>query len=228
MWLFKQFFQKLSNKCCQTYSLSQPSVLATTFTTIVVGSLSLQSTSAQADITLGIEMSPAVCSLYPSYVKLRQCVAGNPMSVNFLKITNKKCTNARYSMTPLQESLASKLIPDVSMRQQVWQNYGRCSGMNTSNYFRKISQLSSQLKLPKELSNGKNYQVHQKSLIKQIVQLNAGLQPKSISLFCQVNDKRQSVLTYINICYNDDETFGQCTYVLPSCPSKFMIDGSYQ
>lgn len=183
---------------------------------------------SRADMTLGIEMSPAVCSLYPNYAKLRQCVAGNRMSVNFLKITNQKCINHHYKMTPLQESLASKLIPDVSMRQQVWQNYGRCSGMDTSNYFRKISQLSSQLKLPKELSSGQSYQVQQKNLVQQIVQLNPGLHPNAISLFCQVNDKRQPVLTYINICYNDNEMFGQCTYVLPSCPSKFMIDGSYQ
>lgn len=197
-------------------------------TAILSNCLFLIPTSVQAEMVLGIEMSPAVCSLYPSYGDLRQCIMGNPMTVNFLKITNQQCTNTRYSLTPLQESLASKLIPDYNMRQQVWQNYGRCSGMNTSNYFRKINQLSSKLKLPKELSSGKSYQISQKQLIKQLVQNNTGLQPKSVSLFCQTNERKQTVLTYINICYNDNETFGECTYVIPSCPSKFMIDGSYQ
>ena len=116
----------------------------------------LATPAAHADSVLGVELSPAVCKLNPYMGNLRQCIEGNPMTVNFYRVANQSCSNSRYSMSPLQEKITSKVIPDGNIRKNIWQQYGRCSGLSTPNYFRTITSLASQLKLPKELSSGRS------------------------------------------------------------------------
>lgn len=183
--------------------------------------------SAHADSILGIELSPAICKLNPYRGNLRQCIEGNPMTVNFYRINNQPCANSRYSISPLQENITSKVIPDSNVRKNIWQQYGRCSGLNSSNYFRQITALAGQLKLPKELSSGRNYRFAANGFKSQLLSLNTGMRPNSFNLFCQKNSAGQSVLTYINVCYDNSGRFGQCATRSNSCPSQFLIDGNY-
>lgn len=187
----------------------------------------LATPAAHADSVLGVEFSPAVCKLNPYMGNLRQCIEGNPMTVNFYRVANQSCSNSRYSMSPLQENLTSKVIPDGNIRKNIWQQYGRCSGLSTSNYFRTITSLASQLKLPKELSSGRSYRFASSGLSRQLLSLNPGMKPNSFNFFCQKNSAGQSVLTYINVCYDNNGRFAQCATRSYTCPSQFLIDGNY-
>jgi len=187
----------------------------------------LANPAAHADSVLGVELSPAICKLNPYMGNLRQCIEGNPMTVNFYRVANQACSNSRYSMSPLQENLTSKVIPDGNIRKNIWQQYGRCSGLSTSNYFRTITSLASQLKLPKELSSGRSYRFASNGLSRQLLSLNPGMKPNSFNFFCQKNSAGQSVLTYINVCYDNNGRFAQCATRSYTCPSQFLIDGNY-
>jgi ribonuclease I len=187
----------------------------------------LATPAAHADSVLGVELSPAICKLNPYMGNLRQCIEGNPMTVNFYRVANQSCSNSRYSMSPLQENLTSKVIPDGNIRKNIWQQYGRCSGLSTPNYFRTITSLASQLKLPKELSSGRSYRFASNGLSRQLISLNPGMKPNSFNFFCQKNSAGQSVLTYINVCYDNNGRFAQCATRSYTCPSQFLIDGNY-
>ena len=183
--------------------------------------------AAHADSVLGVELSPAICKLNPYMGNLRQCIEGNPMTVNFYRVANQSCSNSRYSMSPLQEKITSKVIPDGNIRKNIWQQYGRCSGLSTPNYFRTITSLASQLKLPKELSSGRSYRFASSGFSRQLLSLNPGMKPNSFNFFCQKNSAGQSVLTYINVCYDNNGRFAQCATRSYACPSQFLIDGNY-
>ena len=183
--------------------------------------------AAHADSVLGVEFSPAVCKLNPYMGNLRQCIEGNPMTVNFYRVANQSCSNSRYSMSPLQEKITSKVIPDGNIRKNIWQQYGRCSGLSTPNYFRTINSLASQLKLPKELSSGRSYRFASSGFSRQLLSLNPGMKPNSFNFFCQKNSAGQSVLTYINVCYDNNGRFAQCATRSYTCPNQFLIDGNY-
>lgn len=196
-----------------------------------VGCLAVMGTiatpAAHADSVLGVELSPAVCKLNPYMGNLRQCIEGNPMTVNFYRVANQSCSNSRYSMSPLQEKITSKVIPDGNIRKNIWQQYGRCSGLSTPNYFRTINSLASQLKLPKELSSGRSYRFASSGFSRQLLSLNPGMKPNSFNFFCQKNSAGQSVLTYLNVCYDNNGRFAQCATRSYTCPSQFLIDGNY-
>ena len=198
---------------------------------LLLGCLAVMGTiatpAAHADSVLGVELSPAVCKLNPYMGNLRQCIEGNPMTVNFYRVANQSCSNSRYSMSPLQEKITSKVIPDGNIRKNIWQQYGRCSGLSTPNYFRTINSLASQLKLPKELSSGRSYRFASSGLSRQLLSLNPGMKPNSFNFFCQKNSAGQSVLTYINVCYDNNGRFAQCATRSYACPSQFLIDGNY-
>lgn len=187
----------------------------------------LATPAAHADSVLGVELSPAVCKLNPYMGNLRQCIEGNPMTVNFYRVANQSCSNSHYSMSPLQEKITSKVIPDGNIRKNIWQQYGRCSGLSTPNYFRTINSLASQLKLPKELSSGRSYRLTASGFSHQLLSLNPGMKPNSFNFFCQKNSAGQSVLTYINVCYDNNGHFAQCATRSYTCPSQFLIDGNY-
>lgn len=198
---------------------------------LLLGCLAVMGTiatpAAHADSVLGVELSPAVCKLNPYMGNLRQCIEGNPMTVNFYRVANQFCSNSRYSMSPLQEKITSKVIPDGNIRKNIWQQYGRCSGLSTPNYFRTINSLASQLKLPKELSSGRSYRFASSGFSRQLLSLNPGMKPNSFNFFCQKNSAGQSVLTYINVCYDNNGRFAQCATRSYACPSQFLIDGNY-
>lgn len=188
------------------------------------------SSPAQAGLTLGVEMSPAVCSIYPNYNRLRQCIDGTSVTVNYFDTGNRGNCNgsSSYRLPPLQENVVAKFIPDAYVRQQMWKNYGRCSGMSAPNYFRSITNLASSLRLPNELINSNSYRVNHGRFLQQIAGSNAGLSSQGIRLYCQMNRRNQMVLTHVNVCYSDSGRFAQCGNVKPTtCPNDFNIQGKY-
>lgn len=188
------------------------------------------SSPAQAGLTLGMELSPAVCSIFPNYNRLRQCIDGTPVTVNYFDTGSRgNCTlSSSYRLPPLQENIVARFIPDAYVRQQMWQNYGKCSGMSAPNYFRSITNLASNLRLPSELSNGGSYRVNHGKLLQQISRVNTGLVPQGIRLYCQMNRRSQMVLTHVNVCYAGNGRFAQCANVKPTtCPNDFNIQGKY-
>lgn len=181
-------------------------------------------------ITLGIEASPAVCSIYPNYNKLRQCIDGSSFTINYFDTGNRgQCVMSNHArLTPLQENVVAKFIPDGYVRQQMWQNYGKCSGMSVSNYFRSITNLTTNLSLPSEIINSSSYRVNYGKFLQKIATANPGLSPQSLRLYCQMNRKNQMLLTHINVCYNSTGRFAQCGSVKPTtCPNEFTIQGRY-
>lgn len=188
------------------------------------------SSPAQAGLTLGVEMSPAVCGIYPNYNRLRQCMDGTPITVNYFHTGNQgNCNGAsNFHLPPLQENIVAKFIPDAYVRQQMWKNYGRCSGMSAPNYFRSINNLASSLRLPNELINSNSYRVNHGRFLQQIAGSNAGLSSQGIRLYCQMNRRNQMVLTHVNVCYANNGRFAQCGNVKPTtCPNDFTIQGKY-
>ncbi|MFW2177940.1 MULTISPECIES: hypothetical protein [unclassified Moraxella] len=188
---------------------------------------------ARADSVLGIELSPALCKSSASYRNLRQCVEGNALSVSFYRVTDRPCNAQEYRMAPVQESIISRVIPDERIRQSIWQLHGRCSGMTSSGYFRQINNISSQLRLPKELSDRRSFFITTNELTQRIMGLNKGMSSQAVSLFCHTNTRNQAVLTHIAVCYDNQGRFGRCTTensqksLINSCPSQIFIDGNY-
>lgn len=192
---------------------------------IAMGGLVISTPSAHAEMVLGTELSSAMCALNPPYRNLRQCVDGRATTINFFRVTNQPCRNQRYNLTPLQETMVSRIIPDGNVRRQIWQNYGRCSGMSPNNYFRKMTSLATGLRMPAIVMDNKTYRVSNVGFMQQLIAHNPGLPMASISLYCQRNRSNQSILTYINTCYDNDGRYSRCSQLSASCPSQFYILG---
>lgn len=135
-------------------------------TFITYPSVGQTAVSNNNSLTLGIEVSPAVCSIYPNYNKLRQCIDGSSFTINYFDTGNQgQCVMSNHArLTPLQENVVAKFIPDGYVRQQMWQNYGKCSGMSVSNYFRSITNLTTNLSLPSEIANTSSHRVNYSKL----------------------------------------------------------------
>lgn len=196
----------------------------------LMGTISLPQIGYANPMMLGIELSPAVCRLQPNHMKMRQCIEGNSFTVNYFHTGEQaKCNSQQtVSIPPLQEKVVAKIVPDPAIRQQLWQNYGICSGMSQANYFRSITNLSSNLRLPRELTDGSSYRITSHKLSQQIASLNTGLKPQYIHLMCQNNRKNQAMLTQINICYDNAGRFTQCQTQASTCPTQLHIQGFYQ
>lgn len=206
------------------YPVFRP-VVSSIFLSTVILSTALPSTT-HAEIVLGIELSPITCRLHPNYASLRQCSEGLPLVVNFFDTSFRgQCSpQIKLNLSPLQEKVVTKVIPDPYMRQQLWQDYGVCSGQSSSNYFRSITNLYSTLRLPPELSNGSNLRVSHPQFLKQMAGNNAGMSIGSVRLYCQSKTSKPAILTHMAICYNNNGKFTQCNTPRPSnCPQIFFI-----
>lgn len=175
---------------------------------------------------LMIEMTPALCNLQPSRARMRQCLEGYSLTVSGLNLGySSRCgRNNQLRLTPLQLKVVNRVMPDSSVRAQVWQRYGVCSPLNSSSYFRQILTLASQLKLPSELHTGNSYTVSKPRFILQMMRLNRGMPSTSIDLICQDGFRRQSVLTDIHICYEGNQ-FGSCRNIVDNCGQNFIVSG---
>ncbi len=175
---------------------------------------------------LMIEMTPALCSLQPTRARMRQCLEGYSLTVSGLDMGyGERCgRGAEPRLTPLQLKVVNRIMPDTTVRSQVWQHYGACSPLSASNYFRQITNYASALKLPNELNTGNSYTVSKSRFIGQMTRLNSGMPASSIDLICQAGSRRQTILTDVHVCYEGNE-FGSCNEVVDNCGKKFIISG---
>jgi ribonuclease T2 len=175
---------------------------------------------------LMIEMTPALCSLQPSRARMRQCLEGYSLTVSGLDLGyGERCgRGSETRLTPLQLKVVNRIMPDITVRTQVWQYYGACSPLSASSYFRQIVNLAGELKLPSELNTGNSYTVSKSRFIAQMTRLNSGMTSSSIDLICQAGTRRQTILTDVHVCYEGGE-FGSCNNVVDNCGSNFIISG---
>ncbi len=175
---------------------------------------------------LMIEMTPALCSLQPSRARMRQCLEGYSFTISGLDLGyGARCgRGSEPRLTPLQLKVVNRIMPDTTVRSQVWQRYGTCSPLSATSYFRQIVNYAGELKLPSELNTGNSYTVSKSSFLKQMTSLNSGMNSASIDLICQAGSRRQSTLTEIHVCY-EGSTFASCSNVVDSCGKKFVISG---
>lgn len=176
---------------------------------------------------LMIEMTPALCSLQPSRARMRQCLEGYSFTISGLDLGyGRSCGQvSEPRITPLQLKVVNRVMPDNTVRSQVWQRYGACSPLSANNYFRQIINYAGQLKMPSELNSGNNYSVSKSRFIKQMTSLNSGMSSSSIDLICQAGNRRQSTLTGIHVCYEGDK-YATCNSTVNSCGRNFVIAGS--
>ncbi len=175
---------------------------------------------------LMIEMTPALCSLQPTRVRMRQCLEGYSLTVSGLDMGyGERCgRGVEPRLTPLQLKVVNRIMPDTTVRSQVWQHYGACSPLSASSYFRQITNYAGALKLPNELNTGNSYTVSKSRFIGQMTRLNSGMPAASIDLICQAGSRRQTILTDVHVCYEGSE-FGSCSEVVDNCGKKFIISG---
>ncbi|WP_227679606.1 hypothetical protein [Psychrobacter sp. Pi2-51] len=175
---------------------------------------------------LMIEMTPALCSLQPTRVRMRQCLEGYSLTVSGLDMGyGERCgRGVEPRLTPLQLKVVNRIMPDTTVRSQVWQHYGACSPLSASSYFRQITNYAGALKLPNELNTGNSYTVSKSRFIGQMTRLNSGMPASSIDLICQAGSRRQTILTDVHVCYEGSE-FGSCSEVVDNCGKKFIISG---
>lgn len=174
-----------------------------------------------------IEMTPALCNLQPTRARMRQCVEGYSLTVSGLDLGygNRCGRGSEPQLTPLQLKVVNRVMPDMSVRNQVWQRYGVCSPLSASNYFRQITNYAGQLKLPSELNTGNSYTVSKSRFISQMTHLNKGMTNSSIDLICQDGNRRQSILTDVHVCYEGSQ-FGSCSNKVDNCGKNFIISGN--
>lgn len=186
--------------------------------------------AAPTGYVMRIQMTPAVCSLDKSKQKQRQCLEGYALTIAGLlpETTARDCdTNSIAKLSPIQTKVIARIMPNETLRLQLWQEIGGCVPMNASQYFRTMIGFAEKLKIPTELSDGVTRSVTQTHLKQEFNKLNPTLKPQSMRLNCQVNNSK-TLLTEIQICYQVNGQFKPCSpALLSNCPAEFNIQGSY-
>ncbi len=175
---------------------------------------------------LMIELTPALCSLQPTRSRMRQCLEGYSLTVSGLDLGyGSNCgRGSEPNLTPLQLKVVNRIMPDSTVRNQVWQRFGACSPLSANSYFRQIVNNAGELKLPSELNTGNSYTVSKSRFIGQMTQLNKGMSASGIDLICQSANRHQPILTDVHICYEGSQ-FGSCSNPINSCGKNFIISG---
>lgn len=176
---------------------------------------------------LKVEMSAAVCRLnFFSKNKTRQCADGHPITIKGYDIGyDRYCSsNTAFKLSPLQQKLVARYIPDKKTQKRIWQTYGKCSSLTANEYFRQLNRRAKNLTLPKELSSGNNYRVNKTRFMQQLLSSNKNMSPNNIDLICKNNSKNQAVLAQINFCYKNGK-YSACDKKVDNCPKNFLIYG---
>lgn len=177
-----------------------------------------------------VQMTPAVCSLDTSKKKYRKCLEGYSLTITGLmpESTLSNCTtNTSGSLSPLQDKVVARVMPDESARNRLWSSIGGCTGLTASQYFRDIINKAGKLKIPTDLTGVENKQVQLADVKSQFVKLNPSMPKESIRFSCQ-NSGKTTLLTGFQVCYKVDGQYKQCSnQVVSNCPNSFFIKGSY-
>ena len=177
-----------------------------------------------------VQMTPAVCSIDSSKKKQRKCLEGYSLTITGLlpETTQSNCvTTTSGKLSPLQNKVVARVMPDENARLRLWYDIGGCTGLSASQYFRDIINMADKLKIPAELTGVDNKWVQLSSLRSQFYKLNPNLQKDSLRFTCQTTGKT-TLLTGIQICYKVNRQYKQCSnQVHSNCPNSFLIKGSY-
>jgi ribonuclease T2 len=179
---------------------------------------------------MAVQMTPAVCYLDNSKVKKRKCLEGYSLNIKGLYPETSKTdckSTSSAALSPIQAKVVARVMPDDVARQQLWANYGGCTPMNASQYFRTIINYADRLKIPSALTGQQTSVVQLNSLRSNFVRLNSGLAANGIHFQCTKQSK-SIYLTEIKVCYSANGKYKSCpSDVVTNCPSSFTIKGSY-
>jgi ribonuclease T2 len=180
--------------------------------------------------TLSISLAPALCQLHPENRQLRVCQEGYSVMVQGFwpehedgrKLRN--CSKDSPDLSPVQERVLEKVMPDDPVRVREWQRHGSCTGMSAREYFRALMASANRLRLPQLISKeGRDQVVERNQLVAEIMKINAGLPEKGIYLRCS-QDGANPTLTELRVCYKPGGQFTECvTSFRPNCPSSVVI-----
>lgn len=184
-----------------------------------------------SSFTLIIRMTPAACALDPELQKLRQCQDGFTLTISSLQAERtsgkriENCSHDQTNLSPLQERVVERVMPDKQLRDEDWQRNGSCTGMSPTVYFRTIATYAQRLKIPSELASPRDTVLSKSYIINKLQQLNPGLTDKSLLLRCTAESGREyPVLTELRSCYNTQGQYDACpAYIKSNCPSNVVI-----
>lgn len=184
--------------------------------------------------TLVINLTPAVCATNPELRRLRQCQEGFSLTVSQLQPeppppqAERGCAQEPARLSPLQARVVERIMPDEQLRNDAWRTSGSCTGMSANVYFRTITNYAGRLKVPPEFNADQAVVMRKEQLVRQLVDLNAGLKPNGLQLNCVKNPKfRQPMLTEIRVCYSPNGGYIDCPVsVVSNCPDRFVVHGA--
>jgi len=183
---------------------------------------------------LSINLAPAACVLHPEWRELRQCQEGYALIVHGLSTeriaserTNAQksetCSETPPSLSPVQQRVLERLMPDENMRNKAWQKYGACMGLSAQDYFRTITSYTNKLKLPEVFkAEGGDKEIERDELLSEIQKMNVDLPENGVYLRCQSNQNK-TFLTEVRVCYNKVGQFAGCRVMKPNCPESITL-----
>lgn len=189
---------------------------------------------APTSYTLVINLTPAVCATNPEFRRLRQCQEGFSLTVSQLQPepppahSERGCAQEPARLSPLQARVVERIMPDEQLRNEAWRTSGSCTGMSVNAYFRTITNYAGRLKVPPEFNADQAIVMRKEQLVRQLVDLNAGLKNNGLQLNCVKNPKfRQPMLTEIRVCYSPNGGYIECpASVVSNCPERFVVHGA--
>ncbi len=204
-------------------------VVAVVFAFCAQNTLAEEMKPIQHHYLLSINLAPAACVLHPEWRELRQCQEGYALIVHGLwteKSPMQKsdvCSETPPELSPIQQRVLEKLMPDEDMRNSAWQKYGACMGLSAQEYFRAITSYTNKLKLPEVFKGeGRDKEVGRDELLSEIQKLNVDLPEKGVYLRCQSNQDK-TFLTEIRVCYDKMGQFAACKNIKPNCPDSITL-----
>lgn len=174
---------------------------------------------------LSIKLAPAFCVLNPDRQKTKQCQEGYAIIVHGLwkeKPVLKQdapCTEQPPELSPVQQQVLERIMPDEEMRNTAWQRYGACTGMSAQEYFRVITSYANKLRLPTvfKAESRDDRAFEQDFLVQEIQKMNVNLPEKGFYLRCQTKQDK-TFLTEVRVCYDKLGQFAECKNYQPNCP----------
>ncbi|MCC6374647.1 MAG: hypothetical protein IT465_07550 [Moraxellaceae bacterium] len=178
---------------------------------------------------LSINLAPAACVVNPEHSQLRQCQEGYAVIVRGLwkekpEAKSGSCSEKAPELSPIQQRVLEKIMPDEEMRNKAWQRYGACTGLSAQEYFRAVMSYANKLKLPalftQEAPSDREFE--QAFLAQEVQKLNNDLPEKGFYFRCQThNDK--TFLTEVRVCYDKLGQFVSCKKFQPNCPNLITL-----
>lgn len=203
--------------------------------TCLLGLLCMQSVFAESNhphqpYLLSIKLAPAFCVLNPDRQKTKQCQEGYAIIVHGLwkeKSASKNdipCTERPPELSPLQQQVLERIMPDEDMRNKAWQRYGACTGMSAQEYFRIVMSYANKLRLPNLLKEETrdDREFEQEFLVQEIQKMNVSLPEKGFYLRCQAKQDK-TFLTEVRVCYDKLGQFAECKNYQPNCPQLITL-----